>query len=388
MTLSDSTAVSRRSLLAQAGTTALGAGIAAACAPAAAPTGPAPAASQPAAQAPSWQKEWDDTVAAAKKEGKLVLILQQQNEGFRKAIETFEQTFPGVTVETQGFASSSLVIPKIQQEQAAGVYTYDAIQHSITSFLTTLKPAGNVVSVAPVIFRSDVKEDSLWSGGFDGGWVDTAKTVYMFNWYASSWWVNTDLVREGEIRSIKDLLAPKWKGGKIGIIDVRSGSTFNIMLAVRQNLGDEALKQLLVDQQPVFNRDERTVTEQLIRGQIAITNARVQAFIQDYRDKGLGKNTKSIDLPESRVALSAGGLWLMKNAPHPNAAKLFINWLLTKEGQLAWNATGIGNSRRVDIPPFDPDGVIDKNSQYLVVAREENLTRASEILKYLTELVN
>ena len=219
------------------------------------------------------------------------------------------------------------------------------------------------------------------------GWVDSSKTVYMFNWYASRWWVNTDLVKEGEIKSIKDLLTAKWKGGKIGIIDVRSGSTFNIMMAVKQNLGDDAVKQLLVDQQPIYGRDERIITEQLLRGQIAVTNARVQAFIPDYRAQGLGKNVTAVDLPESRVALSGGGLWLMRKAPHPNAAKVFINWLLTKEGQVAWNPIGIGNSRRTDVPVFDPDATIEKGGKYLVVAREENLKRADEVLKYLTDLV-
>ncbi|MSQ27935.1 MAG: extracellular solute-binding protein [Dehalococcoidia bacterium] len=360
----------------------------AACAPAAAPAAPpAPASSAPSAPAPAWQREWDDLVAAAKKEGQLVLICQQQSEGFRKAFDAFEKTFPGVTIEAQGYASSSLVMPKIQQEQKAGIYAYDVIQHSIQSFLTNLKPTGAFAPLAPVICRPDVLDDKSWADGFQTGFVDSDNLVYMFGWYSSKWAVNTDLVKEGEIKSIKDLLDAKWSKGKIGMVDVRSGSTFTIMLAVKQNLGEETVKKLIVDQAPLFHRDERIITEQLLRGQIAVTNARVHAFIQDFRDQGLGKNVKSIDLPESRSALTGSGLWLMKNAPHPNAAKLFINWLLTKEGQDAWKPTGIGNSRRVDVTPFDPESVIEKGGKYLIVAREDMLKPQDDMVKYLSDLL-
>lgn len=360
----------------------------AACAPAAAPAAPpAPASSAPSAPAPAWQRDWDDLVAAAKKEGQLVLICQQQSEGFRKAFDAFEKTFPGVTIEAQGYASSSLVMPKIQQEQKAGIYAYDVIQHSIQSFLTNLKPTGAFAPLAPVICRPDVLDDKSWADGFQTGFVDSDNLVYMFGWYSSKWAVNTDLVKEGEIKSIKDLLDAKWSKGKIGMVDVRSGSTFTIMLAVKQNLGEETVKKLIVDQAPLFHRDERIITEQLLRGQIAVTNARVHAFIQDFRDQGLGKNVKSIDLPESRSALTGSGLWLMKNAPHPNAAKLFINWLLTKEGQDAWKPTGIGNSRRVDVTPFDPESVIEKGGKYLIVAREDMLKPQDDMVKYLSDLL-
>ncbi len=360
----------------------------AACAPAAAPAAPsAPASTGATGQVPAWQKEWDELVMAAKKEGKLVLILQQQTEGLRKAIDTFEKTFPGITVEPQGYASSSLVIPKIQQEQKAGIYNYDVIQHSIQSFLTNLKPIGAFDPLAPAIFRPDVLDDKAWADGFTSGFVDSDKLVYMFGWYASQWWTNTDLVKEGEIKSIRDLLEAKWAKGKIGMVDVRSGSTFTIMLAVKQNLGEEAVKKLVVDQAPVFSRDERILTEQLLRGQIAVTNARVHAFIADFRDQGLGKNLKAVDLPESRSALTGAGLWLMKKAPHPAAAKVFINWLLTKEVQEAWTPTGIGNSRRLDVAPFDSATVVQKGGKYLIVAREDMLKPQDDMVKYLSDLL-
>src|SRR5438552_195860 len=73
-----------------------GAGAAAACAPAAAPA-PAPSAAPPAGQA-QWEKEWDDLVAAGKKEG-TVSVITYPGSQFRKFMETFEAAFPGITVD-------------------------------------------------------------------------------------------------------------------------------------------------------------------------------------------------------------------------------------------------------------------------------------------------
>ena len=56
------------------------------------------------------------------------------------------------------------------------------------------------------------------------------------------------------------------------------------------------------------------------------------------------------------TTLSGGSVWIFKNAPNPNAAKLFVNWLLSKEGQTVWNEKAlVENSRRTDVTPVVPD---------------------------------
>src|SRR5438309_831182 len=109
------TVITRRRLFG-AGASMGAAAVAAACAPAAAPA-PLPAPAAPAAApagnaASTWQREWDETVAAAKKEGKVV-VATLSGTGYRQGIDAFQKAFPDITVEHTGVASFSALAPKI-----------------------------------------------------------------------------------------------------------------------------------------------------------------------------------------------------------------------------------------------------------------------------------
>ena len=152
-------------------------------------------------------------------------------------------------------------------------------------------------------------------------------------------WVNTDLVKEGEIRSAKDLLDPKWRGRTLSA-GIRTGGGFGTLGAVRKQLGDTVVRQLLQDQQLTVRRDRADLAREMVRGTFPICLAMERAALQDFLDQGLGKNLKRIDLPEA-VRVTGYGIWLFNRAPHPNAAKLFVNWFLAQQGQEAWSkATG------------------------------------------------
>src|SRR5579885_2670765 len=107
----------RRSFLTATGTVL--AGLAAACTPATASPPPAqsPASGAPAASGgqAAWEREWDDLVTAARKEGKLVVLTNVGTE-YRKVMDAFEQAFPGITVDQTGMVASQAV-PRILQER-------------------------------------------------------------------------------------------------------------------------------------------------------------------------------------------------------------------------------------------------------------------------------
>ncbi|MEK7216881.1 MAG: extracellular solute-binding protein, partial [Chloroflexota bacterium] len=255
-----------------------------------------------------------------------------------------EQAFPGVKLEVQGFASASLLIPRVETERQAGVFSWDVAQITIQSLLTTLKPRGVFDPLRPALIRPDVTGDQFWNGGFDASFVDKERqfAFLMAEEAGGQFWINTDLVKDGEITTIQDLLNPRWKG-KMMIQDVRAGS-FTTFHAVRTNAGDEVVRKILIDQAPVFSRDPRQITDGLVRGQYAIVRGVNDSYLQELRDKGVGKNVKAVDIPEARIVNSSGGLWLFNRAPHPNAAKLFVNWILTKEGAAAWCGANVWNS--------------------------------------------
>ena len=94
----------------------------------------------------------------------------------------------------------------------------------------------------------------------------------------------------------------------------------------------------------------------MVRGQFAIGIGAIdEGIIKDFQSKGVGKNLKPVDLDDFDTVLYGDVLWYLNRAPHPNAAKLFINWMLTKEGQTAYTKWSQTNSRRVDVPPVNPE---------------------------------
>jgi len=203
--------------------------------------------------------------------------------------------------------------------------------------------------------RNDVKDESKWDRGYEFGWVDKEKQyAYGFGMNVPlQWWMNTDLVREDEIKSIQDLLAPKFKG-KIIFTDIRSGFTATQATALRLNLGEEFLKKLYVDQQPVYQRDNRLLTEAMVKGQYAIGTGVLIPVLEEFQKQGLGKNLKQFNIIEASSMNMSHQVFMLKGAPHPNATKVFVNWLLSKDGQTAFAKATRENSRRTDVPDGDP----------------------------------
>lgn len=285
--------VSRRRFLEGAGAAGMVTAVAA-CAPAASPPAPAAPQTSPANPAPAraaWEVEWERLTAAAKQEGRLA-VASLSGPGYQKGMEAFMTAFPGVKVELQQVASASILIPKVP-------YTMDS----------ALVPRFHV---------------------------------------------DTNQVKDGEITSVRDLLGPKWKG-RIILPDVRSGGNYPMMTAIRQNLGDDVVKRLIVDQQPFFTRDDRQLAEGVARGQYPITLGNIDNYLQGFREQGIAKSVKALHLSDAGVIITIGCLFLMNRAPDPNAAKLFINWVLTKDAQNAWCQANAWNSRRLDVPPANED---------------------------------
>ncbi|MSQ27340.1 MAG: extracellular solute-binding protein [Dehalococcoidia bacterium] len=376
----------RRAFLRVAGLSGAAA-IAAACAPAAAP---APAAGAPAGGAApagkaAWEKEWDDLVAAAKKEGKLTAILVT-GTGWRKMLDKFGDTF-GITVEAGGGTSASIWVPKVQKEREAKIYSYDVAVTPPNSAITLLRPEGAWDPVRPLMFRPDILDSKVWRDGFEGRWMDKDKQV-CFNWefaVTRSFSINTDLVKPDELKSVNDVLNPKWKG-KIIAADARIGGTFLAMAALRSVYGDEWVKKFLTEMDVTFTRDQRAVTEGLVRGRYAIALYNVKTVFQEFADQGLGKNIQYLDYPQADYA-PAYSVFAFNRAPNPNAAKLFINWLLTKDTQEYVCSVVPTNSARLDVTNYDKDGAAAPGQNYYVTGREENYAKVADTQQYISRLL-
>lgn len=302
--------------------------------------------------------QWDQTVAAAKKEGKVVVNLYP-GAAYDHIMKSFTEAFPGIKEEHTSLVPVDFT-PRITQERKAGVFTWDVAIIPTSTALQVLRPQGVWDPIKPVLIQPSVLDDKAWHDGFAAGFIDSDhELTYAFSLNRSEGvYINTDQVKDGEIRSFNDLLAPKWKG-KMVLPDVRTiGSAFWPMTIARQKLGDEIIKQLFVDQQPLLSRDRTQITDFMVRGSYPVGVGPFPLRLQELQRQGLGKNLKTIQIPEFDYQSSGSTLWLVNKAPHPNAATVFLNWLLSTDAQTQWAKEVQDNSRRIGVPPGNPDLVV------------------------------
>ena len=203
-------------------------------------------------------------------------------------------------------------------------------------------------------------QDGAWRGGLGARFLDPGAAV-CFDWEYQvhhAYLVKTDLVGEGEIRTVQDLLDPRWRG-KVLSSDPRTGDALLSAAAVSSRWGAETLQRLLVEQRPAFITAtgwDSALAAAFVRGPYPIAQGLRPKPLADARARGLAHHVAYLDLPDADFVPSTALLYLDR-APHPAAARLFANWILTREGQTVLTSSLPTNSARTDVPPFEPDGI-------------------------------
>jgi ABC-type Fe3+ transport system substrate-binding protein len=352
----------------------------AACAPArsggdgsaAAPA--APAASAPADQGAGWQQEWERAVAAGKREGKVVLMATP-GDAAREALTRFQADYPDIAVEVTGGLPGQFQA-RLQQERDAGQYQWDALVLGFGTELTRHAEMGWLEPLKPMLILPEVLDDAKWLGGFDAGFMDRARSgAYAFTLDVSrTTFVNHDIVPEGAFQREQDYLDPRWKG-RIAWQDPRAGGSGSLRVAsLLQLLGEDGVERLLTQQDIVFSDDRRQIAEWVVRGRYPIGVGVTLPDVVRFQREGIGLNVKSAKLPQDTAGPGTGGLRVLTRGPHPNATKVFVNWLLSQKGGSIWASLLETNSRRLDVPVAVPDRAPDpaRLDQYLNLNKEEN----------------
>jgi ABC-type Fe3+ transport system substrate-binding protein len=299
-----------------------------------------------AQSAPVRHSEWEKIVEAGRKEGKVVVSIPPSAE-LRKLMElTFPKRY-GIDVEFVP-ARGGAIIRRMVDEAKAGVQYFDVHIGGTESVITGLLPENVLEPLEPFFILPEIKDPKQWWGGHI--WIDKAnRFVYAFVAYQTvSLWSNSNEYKPAEFRTFDDLLNPKLHG-RIGISDPRtpgSGSSmWSYMLYIK---GEEYLKRL-VAQKLFVTRDLRLLAENLAKGKIAVTSGIAYSEYLPF----IKANLPVTPLPVPKEGLYATGgyghLTILKNAPHPKATKVFVNWLLGKDGQEIFSrAMGVG-TRRLDV---------------------------------------
>ncbi|MGE5220015.1 MAG: ABC transporter substrate-binding protein [Chloroflexota bacterium] len=301
----------------------------------------------------SQTREWGNTVAAAKKEANLS-IYGPHNPAYLRVWEVFRNSFPEINFNFLPGRGSDLA-KRILEERRAGKFIVDLVMGGASTYASY--PAGVADPIRPLLILPEVKDKSAWWGGqlsFSdpqnqyviniSGQVGINRIAY-----------NTKLVDPNEFRSWRDLLNPKWKG-KLVAFDPRAtggGAPIFLFFYHSADLGPEFLRRLFRDMKVALTRDLRQGTDWLADGKYQLYIGSSQPILK-AKEQGLPVAFIPHSLKEGEIM--GGGACCMaylNHAPHPNAAKVFINWVLSREGQIAWQKYTETNSLRMDIPKDD-----------------------------------
>jgi iron(III) transport system substrate-binding protein len=337
-----------------------------------------------AAEAPKWQTEWEQTLAAAKKEGEISFY---GSEGYDKVFEVFQKRYPEIKVKSNTSRRGSEHGQAVMNERRAGQYLVDLFINGVVTPNTVFYKANILEPIRPHLILPEVVDESKWWSGKHLYADPEDKYIFVFqgNVHGSENAYNTKLVNPKEIKSYWDFLDPKWKG-KIVAYDPSRVSTVAHSLRFLYNhpdLGTDYVRRLFSGMDLTYSRDERQMIDWLGAGKYAM--AFFVTEVEGAARQGLPiRDFEPGQFKEGAfVGPSQGGVTLFKNAPHPNAAKIAINWLLSREGQETYQKTfaavhDVRQSMREDISMdvIPPSQRRQKGVRYIYAGRPEWLDMA------------
>lgn len=267
--------------------------------------------------------DWAKVVDAAKKEGKVTLYTSTLGAPFHTAVlKSFEKKY-GITAELLDVRASELR-ERIRTEQSTNRFIGDVLQGGAATTLRQqregqLQPHGGLPNLTSL--RAPFKADTMQ--------VPSYVLAYGIL-------VNTAQVKSAdEPKSWKDLLDAKWKG-KILSDDMRALGGGQVMFhAIQDNIGGDFHEKLALNG-PIFSRDVGNDERRVARGEYPL---RIPQLFSNYTlMKGL---PVKLVIPTEGAAYIEFDLAILRNAPHPNAARVFIDHYLSTEAQLIYANAGL-----------------------------------------------
>ncbi len=345
-------------------------------------------ASSPALAAQS-SPSWQQVVAAAKKEGAVSILGPEGVEARDALTRPFHTKYPEIEVEFQSMEGPKIA-PKLIAELAAGRNSTDMVIAGTTTMLVSLLQANVLVPLKPFLSGPNTQDQSKWLGGKMKFSDNAGIYNLIFSQYVKPPFVyNTKQISGTDFKSWKDLLDPKWQG-KIEMKDPRSagGGLANVThWYVTESLGKDFIRKFFTLKDLMIMRDDGQMLDSCAQGKYPIAVGPGDVPTNEYIKKGLP--LKQI-VPESLkegtyITAGNGSMVVARNAPHPNALRVYVDFLLSPEGQLAWSkAAGFASLRR-DVPhDHVPDIFVPKEGMsYLESSNEKYVLMRNEITDFI-----
>jgi len=347
----DRTRLTRREMLRLAQVASLGLlGVAlSACAPTtpAAPTTPPVAPTSAPAQGTAASAAWDQLVAAAQKEGKVVVSGPPVPEARSKMPEAFKQRF---NIEMEYLAvNSSQLASRIESERAAGQYTMDVSMGGPDTVYGTFLVNNWLDPLKPALILPEVLDPKVWPTG--GPWFRDPSgqmSLQLFNTVIPIGYINTSSVSPEEVKTTEDLLNPKWKS-KISSYDPSvNGGGLIAGSVIYVKKGPDLAKQLYQGQEIAYTRDYQQLADWVAHDSYPIGLAITPVYMTQFQGTVPVQELVLADLPTA-TAGGYGIISLWNKAPHPNAAKLYCNWIASKDGLTVYGTVDQSAPVRTDV---------------------------------------
>jgi ABC-type Fe3+ transport system substrate-binding protein len=326
-----------------------------------------------------WKADWEKALTAAKREGQLNFYVGRY--GTEPLLNEFRRDYPEIRISSVNGTGNDLGT-RILTEARSGSTVADLFSGGANTNFNLLYKGKILDSIKSQLILPEVMDETKWLDGQHSYADPEGKYIFVYiaNPGGSSTYYNTNLVNPKEFKSYWDLLNPKWKGKIVSQDPTGTGLGATLLFFYyNPELGGEFIRRLFGTMDVTYGRDRRQITDWLAQGKFAIClgcrdaqRAKAQGLPVDVMDTGEWKEGESL-------TTGGGSISFIKGAPHPNAAKVFINWFLSRKGQIALQKYKDlygelpPNSRRIDIPKDDlpPENRLVKERRYVDVSRAE-----------------
>lgn len=307
-----------------------------------------------------WKAEWDRLAAAAKKEGVVAVGGPRSRSARVNLLKQWKRDFPGIKM--QYTVAGGLAWPKrVKAERSNGKFLWDIYLNGPNVAVFKFSQDNIFDPLVPVLIIPELKEPGTWRRTWDNMFLDSRKRMLGFLSTPSTVWYNAKNVSPAKVKKLglRILFDPAYKGRIIWQDPRIGGPGINYAVAFYKRFGKEGLRKIIVDQESVFYNRSGAATAAFFRNKGDFVISPRISVIKEHLKAGVEVDVRPFGADAKSAHLSHNGSFLaiFNRAPHPNAAKLFANWMLTKKVQDGFSKATLWNSNRKDVAPTTAAGL-------------------------------
>jgi ABC-type Fe3+ transport system substrate-binding protein len=328
----------------------------------------------------STSQEWDAVVKRAEQEGQVSVYATDSIGNAPMIWAAFQKRYPKIKIVGTSMGRGSDLFPKLFAERRAGKFLTDVFLGAPTALYQNFYRAKIVEPIPPMLVHPGVTDLSKWWAGKHHYVDPEGQYVFMYEsaLYGPPISFNTNIINEKEIKSAWDLVQPQWKGKYAALqLGPSQGSTALTYVYYHPQLGPKFIERVYRDLEPTLFRELRQGTDWLSQGKFPL------CFLCRRIDRAAMQGLPVAELNPYQVeekpglGSGSGALVLLNRYPNPNGAKVFLNWFLSLEGQIAFRQANTDELRvgslREDLPPevLPPMARRRKDKDYIWINRPE-----------------